>query len=208
MTPKKTTAEEPAEEDAEDTQINRDNNHVYFYSEIDRNTIFKLLGAIREAEEYCVLNSYKLRIDIPIYLHINSNGGTISDAFAAIDAILSCRVPVYSIIEGATASAGTLISVVCKKRYICPNAYMLIHELRSEVWGKMSEIEEEYKNLKKTMRHIIRIYTEHSNLSKSELKEMLRGDLWMNAKTCLEYRLVDELWSNSYNKSTAQAGGF
>jgi ATP-dependent Clp protease protease subunit len=183
--------------DEEDIQINRDNNHVFFYSEIDRNAIFKLLGAIREAEEYCVLNSYKLRVDIPIYLHINSNGGTISDAFAAIDAILSCRVPVYSIIEGATASAGTLISVVCKKRYICPNAYMLIHELRSEVWGKMSEIEEEYKNLKKTMRHIIKIYTAHSNLSKSELKEMLRGDLWMNAKTCLEYRLVDELWSNS-----------
>jgi ATP-dependent Clp protease protease subunit len=185
--------DEPSEEE-EDTQINRDNNHVYFYSEIDRTTIFKLLGAIREAEEYCVLNSYKLRVEIPIYLHINSNGGTISDAFAAIDAILSCRVPVYSIIEGATASAGTLISVVCKKRYICPNAYMLIHELRSEVWGKMSEIEEEYKNLKKTMRHIIKIYTAHSNLSKSELKEMLKGDLWMSADTCLEYRLVDELW--------------
>jgi len=187
-------ADEPAEEEEDDTQINRDNNHVYFYSEIDRNTIFKLLGLIREAEEYCVVNSYKLRIDIPIYLHINSNGGTISDAFAAIDTILSCRVPVYSIIEGATASAGTLISVVCKKRYICRNAYMLIHELRSEVWGKMSEIEEEYKNLKRTMRHIIKIYTAHSNLSKSELKKMLKGDLWMSADTCLEYRLVDEFW--------------
>jgi len=66
------------DDDDDNSNISRENNHIYFYSEIDRNTIFKLIGfIIREAEEYCILNSYKLNVDIPIYLHINSNGGII-----------------------------------------------------------------------------------------------------------------------------------
>lgn len=182
------------DDDSDNSNITRENNHIYFYSEIDRNTIFKLLGFIREAEEYCILNSYKLNVDIPIYLHINSNGGIISDAFAAIDVIISCRVPVYSIIEGATASAGTLLSIICKKRYIRTNAYMLIHQLSSELWGKMSEIEDEYKNLKESMKKIIKLYVKNSNILKKDLKKMLKHDLWLNSSKCIEFGLVDEIW--------------
>ena len=184
------------EDDCEndESNITRENNHIYFYSEIDRNNIFKLNSFIREAEEYCILNSYKLNIDIPIYLHINSNGGTISDAYAAIDVITSSCIPIYSIIEGATASAGTLLSVVCKKRYIRPNAYMLIHQLNSELWGKMSEIEDEYKNLKETMKKLIKLYVKNSNILKKDLKKLLKHDLWLNSGKCIEYGLVDELW--------------
>ena len=91
-----------------------------------------------------IMNAHKLCIDpIPIYLHINSYGGIIFDALTAIDVIKACKVPVYTIIEGATASAGTLISVVGDKRFIRPNAHMLIHQLSSGCWGKMMEIEDD-----------------------------------------------------------------
>ena len=103
----------------DDSKIYRENNHIYFYTEIDRNSVSKLNTLIREAEEYCIITALKLHIDsIPIYLHIYSNGGYIHAAFAVIDVIKSCRTPVYSVIEGATASAGTLISIVCSKRFI------------------------------------------------------------------------------------------
>ena len=113
-----------------DSKIERESNHIYFYSEVNRDSIFDLLAHIREAEEESMYLQYKLNIEeVPIYLHINSYGGSVHAAFAAIDAIISCRVPIYTIIEGATASAGTLISVVGKKRFIRPNAMMLIHHL-------------------------------------------------------------------------------
>jgi len=189
-----TNENDDSDDENDESNITRENNHIYFYSEIDRNTIFKLNAFIREAEEYCIINSYKFNIDIPIYLHINSNGGTISDAYAAIDVITSSRIPIYSIIEGATASAGTLLSVVCKKRYIRPNAYMLIHQLNSELWGKMSEIEDEYKNLQETMKKLIKLYVKNSNILKKDLKKMLKHDLWLNSGKCIEYGLVDEIW--------------
>jgi ATP-dependent Clp endopeptidase proteolytic subunit ClpP len=177
------------------SSVVRENNVIYLYSEIDRDSIFKLLTLLREAEEYCVLTSLKTRIDeIPIYIHINSYGGCIHSAFAAIDAIQKCRVPVYSVIEGAAASAGTLISVVCAKRYIRPNAYMLIHQLSSSVWGKMSEIEDEYRGLEEMMERITQLYMNHSKMRKKNLDKLLKHDLWLTPETALDYGLVDELY--------------
>ena len=188
-------AEEEEEEEEEAIGISRDNNHIYFYSEIDRTSIFKLVALIREAEEYCVLTCLKLRIkEIPIYLHINSSGGYISEAFIAIDVIKQCSVPIYSIIEGATASSGTLISVVCDKRYILPSSYMLIHQLSSQVWGKMHEIKDEYMNLCETTKHIKRIYRKHTNLSKEKLDKLLDHDLWLNPEKAIKYGLVDSIF--------------
>jgi ATP-dependent protease ClpP protease subunit len=186
---------EEKEEEEDENKIYRENNHIYFYTEIDRKSISNLNFFIREAEEYCIVTSLRLRIDeLPIYLHIYSNGGYIHAAFAAIDVINSCKVPIYSIIEGATASAGTLISVVCNKRFIRPTAYMLIHQLSSEFWGKMSEITDEYKNLTNVMDKITKIYKKYSKLTPKKLEKLLKHDLWLNAKKSIKYGLVDELY--------------
>ncbi len=175
--------------------INRDNNHVYFYSEVDRSSIQHLVELLMEAEKYCIEMKTSLRVKkIPIYLHINSFGGCIFSAFNAIDYMESCSVPIYTVIEGSTASAGTLISVCGRKRFIRKNAYMLIHQLSSECWGKMAEIEDSYKNLKGLMSRIRNHYKEYTAIPKDELKVMLKHDLWMNSDKCLEYGLVDELY--------------
>ncbi len=171
-------------------------NHIYFYSEVDRDSIRELIELLREAEEYCLRTKRQMNMKkIPIYLHINSYGGCIFSALNAIDYMEACRVPVYTIIEGSTASAGTLISVCGKKRFMRPNAHMLIHQLSSECWGKMSEIEDEVSNLKALMVKLKSIYKDHTTIPKNELKRLLKHDLWLNADQSIEYGLVDELWT-------------
>ncbi len=176
--------------------ISRDKNHVYFHSGVDRQSSYKLYTLIKEAEEYCIVTALKLSIeDIPIYVHINSGGGCIFSAFTVIDVIKGCRVPVHSIIEGSAASAATLISVSCTKRYIRANAYALIHQLSSVCWGKMSEIEDEYTHLTELMTHIKKIYLDNSSLSSKELDKLLKRDLWLNSDTAIKHGLVDEIWT-------------
>ena len=179
----------------DEKKIERDNNHIYFYSEVNRDSIFELSTLIREAEEESILTSHKLSIDkIPIYLHINSFGGCVYSAFAAIDTIEACKVPIHSIIEGATASAGTLISIVAEKRYIQPNAHMLIHQLSTGCWGKMSEIEDHFQNSKDLMEKIKNFYKNHAKIPQKELTKILKHDLWLDSDKCLKYNLVDEIW--------------
>lgn len=189
-------------DDEEICSINKDNqkitkvnNHIYYYAEVDRNSIFTLSELLRKAEKENITMSENYNIQPPnIYLHISSFGGSVFDAFTAIDIINSSKVEVHTIIDGATASAGTLISVVGKKRYIRPNAYMLIHELSSGSWGKMSELEDDFQNNKKLMTKIKDIYKKYTNVPKKEMNEILRHDLWWESDICLKYELVDELW--------------
>jgi len=182
--------------DKKETKIQRFDNHVYFYSEVDREAVFEMNMLLREAEEENVLTAHKLGLSepIPIYLHINSFGGSIFAGFDAVDYITSCKVPVYTIIEGCAASAATLMSVVGKKRYIRPNAYMLVHQLSSGMWGKMNEIEDDFVNLKELMNNIKTIYEKHTKIPKKELGEILKHDLWWRPEKCLSLGLVDELY--------------
>lgn len=190
--------EKIAKKDHDESKIERDNNHIYFYSEVDRTSIYHLCTLINEAEEESIITSYKLGIEkIPIYIHISSLGGLVYSAFTAIDTIKACKVPVYTIIDGATASAGTLISVVGEKRFIRPHANMLIHQLSAGFWGKMCEIEDEYSNLKQSMEKIKSIYREHTKMPQKELNDLLKKDLWLNSDKCINYGLVDELWTKS-----------
>jgi ATP-dependent protease ClpP protease subunit len=179
-------------------KITRENNHIYFYAEVDRPNIFELIELIRKCELDNIVFAHKTCVeDIPIYLHISSYGGLLFDAFTAIDVIQSCKVPVYTIIDGPTASAGTIISVVGSKRFMRPNAYMLIHQLSSSSWGKMSELEDEHQNNTMLMKRIKEIYTEHASIPKKQLAEILKHDLWWDLPKCMDYGLVDEEWNRA-----------
>jgi ATP-dependent Clp protease protease subunit len=72
---------------------------------------------------------------------------------------------------------------------------MLIHQLSSECWGKMSEIEDEVSNLKALMVKLKSVYKEHTGIPKNELKRLLKHDLWLNSEQSIEYGLVDEVWT-------------
>jgi ATP-dependent protease ClpP protease subunit len=210
--PKKNAKKDPVinkleeEEDDEGTSLGdnkdhqkicRENNHVYFHAEVNRGTIFDLIGHIRAAQESCMLMQFRYGVEeVPVYLHINSFGGSVFDAMTAIDTIIASKIPIYTIIEGATASAGTLMSVVGKKRFITPNAYMLIHQLSSSYWGKMNELEDEFKNLQSIMDRIKNIYKEHAKIPKKELSEILKHDLWWDSEKCIRFGLVDEIWTH------------
>ena len=190
------SGDSPASHCKKDSNIHAELNHIYFYSEVDRDSVHELINLLRETEEYCMVTCRATSIkSMPIYVHINSFGGCIFSAFNAIDYMEACKVPVYTIIEGATASAGTLMSVCGKKRYIRPNAQMLIHQLSSECWGKMSEIEDEYVNLKAIMARLRIHYRAHTSIPEKELRKLLKHDLWLDSEKCIEYGLVDKLWT-------------
>jgi len=176
-------------------KVERVNNHIYFYSEVNRNSILELILLIKEIEEENISMSHRMNIqEIPIYLHIQSEGGSIFAVFSAIDTIQECKVPVHTIIEGNVASAGSLLSIVGKKRYIRPHSYILIHELSSGFWGKFSEIEDDFMNLKELMVQIKNLYQEYTTIPKKKMDEILKHDIWWNSDICISYGLVDEIW--------------
>ena len=171
-------------------------NRIYFNDDITTESVTALNKELRTLDEKMATISNMFRIEpIPIYLHLTTNGGEIYAAFSAIDCIQQMKCPLYTVVDGFVASAGTLISIAGKKRYILPNAYMLLHELRSGFWGKMSDMTEEMENLKKLMDHLIEFYSTHTPLSKKTLEKLLTKDSIWNAKECISRGVVNGVLS-------------
>jgi ATP-dependent protease ClpP protease subunit len=178
----------------------RRGNHVYFYAGVSKDSVYRMHEHLLKInEEFEALRQKNPTVTItpsPIILHINSFGGGVFAAFAAIDFIQQSRIPVHTVIEGATASAGTLMSIVGKKRYIRPHASMLIHQLSGWFGGKMTEIDDDYRNVKQMHESIKQLYVEHTHISGADLDELLTHDVWWKADKCLAVGLVDAEWAD------------
>lgn len=173
-------------------EVTSSKNHIYFYCSVGKKSCLKLNTLLKEIAQKIIDNGTNhLKKDKYIYLHINSFGGGVFAALSTIDTIKNLKVPVVSIIEGGAASAATMISVSCDYRIICKNSFMLIHQLSSCCWGKMNQLEDEMENLKKLMYRIKLIYKENTKIEDDLLEEILKHDLWWDAKKCLNEGLVD-----------------
>jgi len=129
----------------------------------------------------------------PIWLHINSHGGLIFDGLAAMDQVSLCKCPVYTVVDGVCASSATFMAVKGKRRFIKPNSFMLIHQVSSGLWGKYEEFVDEMENLEKMMDVIQNIYKKYTRIPKKLLDDIMKRDVYFDAKECLKYGLVDEI---------------
>lgn len=170
------------------------NNRIYFYSDIERENILNLNKKIRElSNEIIIRQINEENENQKIFLHINSHGGDFFMGLSAMDEILNCKVPIYTIIDGCCASAATLISISGKKRFINKHAFILIHQLASEFEGKYDEFLDHKQSLDKFMNIMKEIYLSKTKMSENEINKLMKKDLWLDANDALNLGFVDEI---------------
>jgi ATP-dependent protease ClpP protease subunit len=179
----------------DDFSITVKNNIIYFNGGISKKSCISLRKAILEA----VYNTKKLGLTLnikplPVELHIESDGGDMYSAFSIVTLINNLDVDIYSYIDSYAGSAGTIISVSCKKKFMYKYSFMLIHQLSSGLsYNKYDKLVEEMENKKDFMNTIKQIYIENTKIKEKDLNNILKKDLWFNSAKCLELGLVDEI---------------
>ena len=174
-------------------------NHVYFYSEVNSDRCLDLMKQLRDVDGMLRRERLTRSIphgypDIPIWLHMHSYGGDLFAAFAVADQIVLFNTPIFSIVEGISASAASIISIACKKRYITPMAHVLIHQFSSFVWGTHEEFRDEMVLQQSLMNKLISFYDTHTRMGRNEITEALKRNTWLSADQCLALGIADELW--------------
>jgi len=168
-------------------------NNIYFYGDITEANALELNTALHEVDKK--LSVMRVFVDAKpvIKLHINSYGGSLFAGLATVDVIRNLGCEVHSYVEGAAASAATIISVACKRRYIGKYSKMLIHQLSAGSYGKYTELQDDMENNAHLMQTIKAIYKEYTKVPMKKIDEILKRDLWFDSSTCLELGLVDEI---------------
>lgn len=185
----------------ESSNVYAKENRIYFRCNVSNSSVDKLVGLIDDKNKKLQdlrRNSMIQNVEPkPLYLHITSYGGDLLACFRAIDAIKRSEIPIYTVVDGHAASAGTLMSVVGKKRFMTPNSYMLIHQLSAGTRGKFWEIKDDFKNFEQWMDTIYNVYLNSTKMSLDELKENLSHDSWWTVEQCVEKGLVDEVYTKT-----------
>ena len=191
---KKVTQPRKGGSEATEKHISVQDNKIYFYSGVNRNSCSELNKKMSELETKALTLSLNLDIDPPpIKIYINSGGGSVVAGIASMDSILRSKVPIETHVDGFCASAATFMSVVGNYRAMSRNSYMLIHQVSTQFWGTYANFDDEKKNLDLMMKTIKDVYKKNTKLPMKKLDEILKHDLMWDAKTCLEYGLIDEI---------------
>ncbi|HLL87720.1 MAG TPA: ATP-dependent Clp protease proteolytic subunit, partial [Tepidisphaeraceae bacterium] len=164
-----------------------ENRVVFLVGEINHVT------ASRVIMQMLYLQSIKKDQDINFY--INSPGGVVDDTLAMYDIMkfLQCDIATYCI--GRAESGGAIVFAAGKKpkRYILPNAKVMIHQPFGGVYGQAADIEIQAEEILKTKDVLVNILAKCTGQSPDRIREDSERDRFFDAKQAVQYGLCDEV---------------
>lgn len=160
---------------------------VRLYGDIDVASCAKLVDELEEADDFAQ------QIQLPICLHIQSLGGEVMPLLYVLDVIDRIDSPVYTFVDGYAASAASLLAVYGARRFISKRSAMLIHELRFTLSGTYSQALLETAHVEKMQKEMQTIYLERTNMTQTNLHQLMTRDIWLTSDVCLAHGIVDTI---------------
>ena len=130
-----------------------------------------------------------------IYLYINSPGGSVYDAMAIYDTMQYVKNDIQTVGIGVQASAAAfLLSSGAKgKRYLLPNATVMIHQPSSGTRGKVTDQEIDLRESLRVKKLLEEIMVKNTGQKHERIHTDMERDYWMTAPEAQKYGLVDKV---------------
>lgn len=128
-----------------------------------------------------------------IFFYINSPGGSVYDAMAIYDTMQYVTNDIQTVGIGMQASAAAfLLSSGTKgKRFVLPNASVMIHQPSAGTRGKVTDMEIDLKEGLRLKRKLNEIMAKNSGQTVDKITSDMERDYWMPAEEAKKYGLVD-----------------
>jgi len=133
--------------------------------------------------------------DKDINIYINSPGGVVSAGLAVYDTMQYLKSPITTICIGQAASMGALLLAAGTKgkRFVLPNARIMIHQPLGGAQGQATDIEIQTKEILRVKKLLNEIMAKHTGQPLSKIEKDTDRDFYMSAQEAVDYGLVDEV---------------
>ncbi|MHB8574307.1 MAG: ATP-dependent Clp protease proteolytic subunit [Dehalococcoidia bacterium] len=133
--------------------------------------------------------------DRDIQMYINSPGGSVSAGLGIYDTMQHVKCDVATVCLGLAASMGAVLlaSGAKGKRFILPNAEVMLHQGSAGFGGATPDIEIQAQHLIRTVRRLNGILAGHCGQPIERVTADTNRDFWMTAEQAVEYGVIDEI---------------
>lgn len=133
--------------------------------------------------------------DKDIHLYINSPGGSVTAGMSIYDTMQFIKPDVSTMVIGQACSMGAFLLAAGAqgKRFSVPNSRVMIHQPSGGAQGQATDIQIQAKNIQNTKEQLNRILASHTGQSYETIAADTERDNFMDAKTAMEYGLIDQV---------------
>lgn len=130
----------------------------------------------------------------PIWLYINSYGGSIYDGLAVIDTMRSLRSPVFTVVRGKAMSMGAAIAALGDRRFATPHSRIMFHEAAGGTKGKINSMEEEVAECRFLNDELMTLISERIGMKTKDFSKLIyKKDVYISAEEALKINAIDEI---------------
>eukprot|EP00741_Cyanophora_paradoxa_P000550 tig00000411_g533.t1 len=129
----------------------------------------------------------------PIFLYIQSPGGSTQAALAIVDLMNYMKSPVYTIATGMVGNVAALLLANGKKgfRFAFPNTRVLIHQPIGNVNGAVAEIQIQAKEVAIAKERYVQLLAELTGQTIEKVEQDTERDNFMSAEEARAYGIID-----------------
>ncbi|UCF33567.1 MAG: ATP-dependent Clp protease proteolytic subunit [Phycisphaerales bacterium] len=144
-------------------------------------------------QQLLYLQSIKRSQDV--HLYINSPGGLVDQTLAIYDTMqfMGCEVATYCIGQAASGAAVLLMAGTKGKRFILPNAKVMLHQPYGGITGQAEDIRIQAEEVLRDKRRLNEIISHCTGKAIDEVEAETERDRYLNAQEALNYGIVDEI---------------
>ena len=133
----------------------------------------------------------------PIYLYINSPGGSVTAGLAIYDTMQHIKSEVVTICVGLAASMGAFLLTAGSKgkRLALPHSRIMIHQPLGGVQGRRqaTDIEIEANEILRIKGDLNQMMALHTGQTVEKIEKDTDRDYFMSAQEAMEYGLIDKV---------------
>lgn len=163
------------------------------------NRIIFLAGDITEksASQIIMRMLYlqSIKKDQEVNVYINSRGGLVDQTLAIYDTMqfMGCDIATYCIGQAASGAALILMAGTKGKRFILPNARVMLHQPYGGIGGQAEDMRIQAEEILNSKRVLNEIIAKHTGQPIDTIESETERDRFMSASQAKEYGAVDEI---------------
>jgi len=168
-----------------------DDTNYFLVGSIESDNVMNVVKWIYQANQ-------NDKVEGPINLYINSEGGQVCDAYALIDVMRSSRKPVATIGMGVICSAAFMILAAGAKGYrkLGKNTSVMMHQLNHDWGGNYSDLKSLGAEIDYHHKRMIKILEESTGLDKQGVQDnfLQPTDRWFTSQEVVKLGVVDKIF--------------